>query len=128
MAMRAVLRSLGVGEDGSGSCRPEGATGGVAHDPVAAPGRAAPAAAVGWLHRHGYASRRGALTVKPISAQISIYPLRQAHLGPTITTALEALRSRGLDVKTGRMSTVVAGDSEALFEGLKAAFQSAAAL
>ena len=46
--------------------------------------------------------------MNPISAQVSLYPLRQAHLSPSISGMLDALRSR-------------------LFDGLKAAFQSAAA-
>jgi len=66
--------------------------------------------------------------VKPISAQISIYPLRQPHLGPTIAKALDVFRSRGLDVKTGTMSTVVTGEPGALLESLKTSFESAAAL
>lgn len=66
--------------------------------------------------------------MRPISAQISIYPLRQRHLGPSIAKGLEAFRSRGLDVKPGTMSTVVSGESDAVFEALKASFQSAAVL
>jgi uncharacterized protein YqgV (UPF0045/DUF77 family) len=65
--------------------------------------------------------------MNPISAQVSLYPLRQAHLSPSISGMLEALRSRGLVVKPGTMSTLVIGDTEVLFDGLKAAFQSAAA-
>jgi hypothetical protein len=32
-----------------------------------------------------------------ISIQLSLYPLRQPHLGPAIGAALEAFRARGLD-------------------------------
>jgi uncharacterized protein YqgV (UPF0045/DUF77 family) len=63
-----------------------------------------------------------------IFLQLSLYPLRQPHLGPAIAGALEAFRSRGLDVRTGTMSTVIVGDADAVFDGLKASFQSAAAL
>jgi uncharacterized protein YqgV (UPF0045/DUF77 family) len=63
-----------------------------------------------------------------ISVQVSLYPLRQPHLGPTISGVLEVFRARGLEVTPGTMSTVIVGDSDAVFDGLKASFQSAAAL
>ena len=63
-----------------------------------------------------------------ISVQVSLYPLRQPHMGPAITRALEVFRARGLEVRPGTMSTVVAGDADAVFDSLKASFQSAAAL
>ncbi|MBI3043835.1 MAG: thiamine-binding protein [Betaproteobacteria bacterium] len=63
-----------------------------------------------------------------ISVQVSLYPLRQPHVGPSISRALEVFRARGLEVRLGTMSTVVAGDADAVFDSLKASFQSAAAL
>jgi uncharacterized protein YqgV (UPF0045/DUF77 family) len=62
-----------------------------------------------------------------ISAQVSLYPLRQPHLGPAIDKAAEVLRASGVDLKPGTMSTILVGESERVFDGLKAAFQSAAA-
>jgi uncharacterized protein YqgV (UPF0045/DUF77 family) len=62
-----------------------------------------------------------------VSAQISIYPLRQAHLGPTIERARQALERRGLEPEVGTMSTVVTADVDRLFPALKEAFESAAA-
>jgi uncharacterized protein YqgV (UPF0045/DUF77 family) len=66
--------------------------------------------------------------MKVISVQISVYPLRQAHLGPATTIALEAFRARSLDVRSGTMSTVISGDSEVVFEALKASFDAVAAV
>jgi uncharacterized protein YqgV (UPF0045/DUF77 family) len=66
--------------------------------------------------------------MKTISVQISVYPLRQAHLGPAIETSLEAFRACSLDVRPGTMSTVIAGDSDVVFDALKASFEAAAAL
>lgn len=66
--------------------------------------------------------------MKTISVQVSLYPLRQPHLGPTISKALDVFRERGLEVTSGSMSTVVAGDTDTLFDALKTSFQSAAAL
>ena len=46
-----------------------------------------------------------------ISAQVSLYPLRQSRLGPAISRLTEVLRASGLDVRPGPTSTVVAGES-----------------
>jgi len=62
-----------------------------------------------------------------ISAQVSLYPLRQTYLTPAISQAMESFRRRGLEITPGPMSTVVAGEDEALFEALKEAFQQSAA-
>lgn len=63
----------------------------------------------------------------PISAQVSLYPLREASLTEPNENLLSTLRSRGLDVEPGVMSTLVVGEAEALFDGLKEAFAQAAA-
>jgi uncharacterized protein YqgV (UPF0045/DUF77 family) len=66
--------------------------------------------------------------MKPISAQVSLYPLRQSELAPAIAGAIEAFRARGLEVRPGSMSTLVTGEAEAVFDALKASFQAAADL
>ena len=63
-----------------------------------------------------------------ISAQVSLYPLRQPHVGPAISKAIEVFRAHGLDVRPGSMSTVIVGETDTVFDSLKASFQSAAAL
>jgi len=63
-----------------------------------------------------------------ISVQVSLYPLRQLHLGPAISKALDVFRARGLQVTSGTMSTVIVGETEAVFDALKSAFQAAAVL
>ena len=50
-----------------------------------------------------------------VSAQISIYPLRQKHLGPAIEAVRIALQCRGLEPEVGAMSTVVTADAERIF-------------
>jgi uncharacterized protein YqgV (UPF0045/DUF77 family) len=62
-----------------------------------------------------------------ISAQVSIYPLRQTHLSTAIDAALTIFREHNLEVTPGPMSTVIAGEDEALFGALKLAFQKIAA-
>lgn len=58
-----------------------------------------------------------------ISAQVSLYPLRQAALAPAIEAALRIFRQRGLDVEPGVMSTIITGDDAAVFTALQEAFR-----
>jgi len=62
-----------------------------------------------------------------VSAQISIYPLRQEKLSPAVNAVSEALKARGLSPEIGPMSTVVTGDSTAVFSAIQEAFEAAAA-
>ena len=60
------------------------------------------------------------------SAQISVYPLRQEHLGPTIEIVRETLEAHGLQAQVGPMSTIVTGEIDILFAALAEAFDKAA--
>ena len=62
-----------------------------------------------------------------VSAQISLYPLRQDHLSPAIEEMQAALRVAGLDVTPGLMSTLVVGEGATVFDALETAFLRAAA-
>jgi uncharacterized protein YqgV (UPF0045/DUF77 family) len=62
-----------------------------------------------------------------VSAQVSVYPLRQPRLSPTIDETVGICRAHGLQVCPGPMSTLVTGDDENLFAALKEALRSAAA-
>jgi uncharacterized protein YqgV (UPF0045/DUF77 family) len=61
-----------------------------------------------------------------VSAQISIYPLRQEHLGPAVEAIRDALERRGLEPVVGPMSTVVTADADRIFAALREAFEQAA--
>ena len=61
-----------------------------------------------------------------VTAQVSVYPLRQPHLGPAVEDVRRALESAGLDPQVGPMSTFVRGDAERIFAALREAFESAA--
>lgn len=61
-----------------------------------------------------------------ISAQVSLYPLRQTDIGTGIREAVRALRDRGLTVRYGAMSTLVWGEDHQVFAALEDAFQEAA--
>lgn len=63
--------------------------------------------------------------MQPVAAQISLYPLRQTSLSQPIDELLSVLRARGLDVRPGIMSSLVVGDAEDVFDGLKQAFERA---
>jgi uncharacterized protein YqgV (UPF0045/DUF77 family) len=61
-----------------------------------------------------------------VTAQVSLYPLRQAHLSPAIQAAVAQFEAAGLDVWEGPMSTLVAGDLERVCASLRDAFATAA--
>jgi uncharacterized protein YqgV (UPF0045/DUF77 family) len=63
-----------------------------------------------------------------ISAQVSVYPLRERRLSVAIEAFAEALREPGdLDVSVGAMSTVLSGESPRVFEALREAYERIAA-
>ncbi len=61
-----------------------------------------------------------------ITAQVSLYPLRQESLGPAIREALRVLRQSGLNLRLGEMSTLVWGEEEEVFGALQETFHRAA--
>ena len=63
-----------------------------------------------------------------ISAQLSLYPLRQADLSPAIQVVGDALRGAGLQPQIGPMSTLVTGEAAVIFAALHDAFVRAAAM
>ena len=58
-----------------------------------------------------------------VQAEVSVYPLREQHLSESVAQFRHTMDSYGLAVKTGAMSTKVAGDSGDLFRGLGDAFE-----
>jgi uncharacterized protein YqgV (UPF0045/DUF77 family) len=61
-----------------------------------------------------------------VSAQISVYPLRQQSLGPVIESVAASLAARGLEPQMGTMSTAVTGEGKLIFAALADAFAEAA--
>jgi uncharacterized protein YqgV (UPF0045/DUF77 family) len=57
-----------------------------------------------------------------VSAQVSVYPLRQEHLTPASDDALGIFRRHELNVKAGTMSTLIVGDNERVLSALEEAF------
>lgn len=62
-----------------------------------------------------------------VSAQISVYPLRQEHISTAVEAVRQALETRGLQPQVGPMSTVVTGEAAAVFAALQEGFGRAAA-
>ena len=62
-----------------------------------------------------------------LSAQISLYPLRQDHIGPAVECVRRVLEEHGLEPDVGPMSTLVWGESQALFDAIRQAFEDAGA-
>jgi uncharacterized protein YqgV (UPF0045/DUF77 family) len=62
-----------------------------------------------------------------ISAQISLYPLKQEKLSPAVEGVWKILEERGLAFEKGNMSTVVVGEGEKVFAAIQDAFLGAAA-
>lgn len=57
-----------------------------------------------------------------ITAQLSVYPLGEVSLSPTIARALHILHKHGLKVEEGTMSSLVSGDDDIVFAALQSAF------
>jgi uncharacterized protein YqgV (UPF0045/DUF77 family) len=61
-----------------------------------------------------------------LSAQLSLYPLRQPLLSQAIGAALGILKEHGLEVIPGTMSSVATGDDDDLFAAIKEIFRKGA--
>lgn len=61
-----------------------------------------------------------------ITAQVSLYPLRQTVIGSVIRKTVRCLREQGPKVRMGEMSTLVWGAEPAVFAALQRAFHQAA--
>lgn len=57
-----------------------------------------------------------------ISAQLSLYPLKQEKLSPTIESAWKILEEKGFTFQKGSMSTVVTGKAEEVFPVMQDVF------
>ena len=66
--------------------------------------------------------------MRTISAQVSLYPLRQKEIKTRIRETVHIFRECGLKTRIGEMSTLVWGEEEILFSALQEAFHQAAEL
>ena len=61
-----------------------------------------------------------------ITVQVSLYPLKQVSIGPTVRDVVRVFRESGLRMRPGEMSTLVWGEAQTVFAALQTAFQRAA--
>ena len=61
-----------------------------------------------------------------ITMQVSLYPLKQVSIGPTVRDVVRVFRESGLRMRPGEMSTLVWGEAQTVFAALQTAFQRAA--
>jgi uncharacterized protein YqgV (UPF0045/DUF77 family) len=61
-----------------------------------------------------------------ITAQVSLYPLRQEALAPDIGGAIQVFRECALEVEPDTVSTLLVGDDTTIFAALQQAFCHAA--
>ena len=61
-----------------------------------------------------------------ITAQVSLYPLRQKSVGSAVREAVRVLREHGLETRIGEMSTLAWGEEQVVFAALQEAFCRAA--
>ena len=61
-----------------------------------------------------------------MSAQVSLYPLRQVSIGPPVREAVRVFHDHNLKTRMGAMSTLMWGEEQEVFAALQEAFQRAA--
>lgn len=57
-----------------------------------------------------------------ISAQVSLYPLKQLDIYPAVNETIQIFKEYGLTVIPGTMSTVIAGSEDLLWKAMHNAF------
>jgi uncharacterized protein YqgV (UPF0045/DUF77 family) len=57
-----------------------------------------------------------------ISVQISLYPLGKESLSQDIAEFVKILQAKGLQCEVGKMSTVLYGETDVVFDALKEAY------
>ena len=61
-----------------------------------------------------------------IQAELSLYPLKTKELAPSIESFLRAIARKGISVDPGPMSTIVTGESRAVFRAISKGFEKVA--
>ena len=61
-----------------------------------------------------------------ITAQVSLYPLRQVSIGPPVRQAVRVFHDHNLKTRMGAMSTLMWGEEQEVFAALQEAFHMAA--
>ena len=64
--------------------------------------------------------------MRVMSAQVSLYPLRQVSIGTPVREAVRVFHDHNLKTRMGAMSTLVWGEEQEIFAALQEAFHRAA--
>lgn len=56
-----------------------------------------------------------------IKAEASLYPLKTIDINDPVEEFCRTLKNRGLHLEIGNMSTLISGETDEVFDGLKAA-------
>jgi len=64
--------------------------------------------------------------MRVMSAQVSLYPLRQVSIGTPVREAVRVFHDHNLKTRMGAMSTLVWGEEQEVFAALQEAFHRAA--
>jgi len=69
--------------------------------------------------------RDGYMSTDILGCQFSIYPLRQSDVDTPVQAAIKAAAAEGCRVRVGNLSTLISGNEDEVFRGLRAAFAAA---
>lgn len=61
-----------------------------------------------------------------IQAELSLYPLGTENIGEPVKAFIKFLEDSGMVISSGNMSTVIAGESESVFDVIKKAYENIA--
>ena len=61
-----------------------------------------------------------------VEAEVSLYPLGQKELGPSVKAFIQTLKEQSCQVEVGSMSSLVSGDSRKVFDALRQGYDRAA--
>ena len=61
-----------------------------------------------------------------IQAELSLYPLKTKELSPSIESFLRAIARKDISIDPGPMSTIVTGESRAVFRAISKGFEKVA--
>lgn len=57
-----------------------------------------------------------------IQAELSLYPLKQPDMAPSIFAFVRELEAAGVEIEIGRMSSVITGERPAVFSAIERAY------
>lgn len=81
---------------------------------------------VQWPFRRWMAYDMQHMPMMNVEAEVSLYPLAEEHLVHPVHDFVEVLKQHGCEVEIAPMSSIVKGESSAVFEALRIGYEAAA--